>query len=104
MHELLFETVEQWEQRDVDTVLVGLAERLGLDTGAFESCFTGRDALERVLADQADARGIVSQTPSFVFIVGDRGSLMEGSLPLDQFVTSLEARLEQASATTEGDG
>jgi protein-disulfide isomerase len=96
MHELLFETVERWEQGDTDAEMLALAGELGLDTDAFEVCFDGRDALQRVLADEADARGVVAQTPSFVFIIGDRGALMEGSLPVDQFIATLQARLEQA--------
>ena len=84
--------------------MVALAGDLGLDTAAFEACFNGRDALARVLADQADAQGIVAQTPSFVVIIGDRGALMEGSLPVEQFVATLEARLEQAAAGGSGSG
>jgi len=97
MHDALFATAEQWAGAGADTeaALLALAGDVGLDTTAFETCFTGRDALERVLADSADARGIISQTPSFVLIEGDRGTLLEGSRPADQFVTLLQSRIDQ---------
>lgn len=104
MYELLFEEVERWTEGSVDDELVALAGDIGLDTAAFETCYNSRGALERVLADLADARGIVSQTPSFVVIIGDRGTLMEGSRQLDQFIATLEARLEQAAEAAATDG
>lgn len=96
MHDLLFETSDEWadEDVDVDTALIGLAATLPLDMSRFESCFASRTALERVLADMTDADGIVSETPSFVIIQGERGSLMQGSIPADQFIASLRGRLE----------
>ncbi|MDH3540267.1 MAG: DsbA family protein [Acidimicrobiia bacterium] len=104
MHELLFASVDRWAEGDIDAEMVALAGELGLDSSVFEACYNGRDALERVLSDLTDARGIVSQTPSFVVIIGDRGSLMEGSLPVDQFVATLTARLEQAAEAAAGGG
>jgi protein-disulfide isomerase len=99
MHALLFETADSWlVAGDVDAEMVALAGDLGLDLGTFETCFNGRDALNRVFADEADARGIIGVTPSFVYILDDRGALQEGSLPVDQFVANLTARLEQAAA------
>lgn len=98
MSHLLFSTVERWEAGDIDAEMVALAGELDLDTDMFEICYNSRDALQRVLSDLADARGIISQTPSFIYIIGDRGTLQEGSLPVDQFVTNLRNRLEQAAA------
>jgi protein-disulfide isomerase len=96
MHDLLFAAVEQWagEETDTDAPFFALADELGMNDSEFEQCFTSREALERVLADMSDAKGIISQAPSFVLIQGDRGTLMEGSLPADQFVTMLRARVE----------
>ncbi len=96
MHDLLFESVDEWTGKDVDvdTALLGLAEELSLNGGAFEECFASRVALERVLADVSDARGIISQAPSFVVIQGERGSLMQGSIPADEFVANLQGRLD----------
>ena len=97
MHDVLFESVERWAGDGVDTdvVLVEIAGELGLDSGEFASCFAGRSALERVLADMDDARGIISETPSFVVVQGDRGSLLSGAMPTDQFVAILQARLDE---------
>jgi protein-disulfide isomerase len=96
MHDLLFASVEQWSGEDVDTdtELLAIAAELPLDDALFESCFASREALERVLDDMSDARGIIAQAPSFVVIQGERGALMEGSLPADQFVASLQGRLD----------
>jgi protein-disulfide isomerase len=104
MHELLFAKAERWEQGDTDTELVALAGELGLDVAVFEGCFKGREALERVLDDLADASGIISSTPSFVYIIGDRGALQEGSLPVERFVAGLKARVEQAAEVAGGEG
>lgn len=95
MHYLLFDTVDRWsdETADTDEVLLELADELRLDHEAFEQCLLGRDALERVLADVADAEGVVSRTPSFIVIQGERGSLMQGSAPAEQFIASLRDRL-----------
>ncbi len=97
MHDLLFATVDRWAGDGVDTdaALRELAASLGLDGGAFDACLTGREALERVLADMEDARGIVSQTPSFALIQDGRGTLLEGSRAADQFLALLEARLSE---------
>jgi protein-disulfide isomerase len=96
MHDLLFETVGDWasDDTDTDTALIDLAAGQSLDQSAFQQCFASRAALERVLADMSDARGIISQTPSFVVIQGERGSLMQGSIPADEFVASLRDRLD----------
>ncbi len=96
MHDLLFETVDRWtdESVDTDTVLLALADELQLDHDTFEQCLLGRDALERVLADVSDAEGVVSRTPSFIVIRGTRGSLIQGSLPSEQFIATLRDRLQ----------
>jgi hypothetical protein len=57
-----------------------------------------RAALERVLSDLYDAQGIVSQTPNFVVLKDGRGYLMQSSLPAEQFVKSLQGRLEPAQS------
>ncbi len=101
VHDLLFGSIEEWAGDDIDvnTALLDLASEMPLDHTAFEQCFTSRVALERVLDDMSDARGIISQTPSFVVVQGERGSLMQGSIPPDEFVASLRGRLsEQGNA------
>lgn len=99
MHDLLFETVERWAGEGVDTdlALVQLAAESGLDAAAFGSCFESRSALERVLTDMDDANGIISETPSFVVIQGERGSLLSGAQPVDEFVAILQARLDEVA-------
>jgi protein-disulfide isomerase len=95
MHDLLFSAVGRWaaDEATTDAELVVLADEAGLDGAEFVACFEGRDALQRVLADTADASGIISSTPSFVVIYDGRGTLLEGSLPPDQFVASLRQLL-----------
>lgn len=98
MHHLLFETVDRWAvDGATDSELVAIAGELGLDADQFATCFNSREALERVLADLDDARGLVNQTPSFVTVIGDRGTLTEGSRPAEQFVALLRARLDSLS-------
>lgn len=96
MHDLLFESTETWtnEDADIDTALTALADTLPLDMSRFEGCFASRTALERVLDDMSDAAGVVSESPSFVVIQGERGSLMQGSIPADEFIASLRGRLD----------
>ncbi len=107
MHDLLFESVDEWagDDADVDTALLELADELSLERSEFEQCFDSRTALERVLADMSDARGIISQAPSFVIVQGERGTLMEGSIPADEFIATLRNRLdEQEDADSSGSG
>jgi protein-disulfide isomerase len=95
MHDLLFESVAQWagEGVDTDAALVGLAGDLKLDRDVFEQCLAGREALERVLADLGDARGIISSTPSFIVLRGDQATLLEGAMPAEQFLAALRELL-----------
>lgn len=95
MHDLLFSAVGRWaaDESATDAELVVLADEAGLDGAEFVACFEGRDALQRVLADTADASGIISSTPSFVVIHDGRGTLLEGALPPDQFIASLRELL-----------
>ena len=51
-----------------------------------------------LLDDLYDAQGVVSQTPNFVILSGGRGSLMQSSRPAEQFVTTLQSRLEAIEA------
>ena len=98
MHHLLFERLEAWSGGDAEAGLLALADELGLESATFLACFNGRQALERVLGDLYDAQGVVSTTPNFVILYGGKGTLMESSLPAEQFVTSLQNRLESVEA------
>jgi protein-disulfide isomerase len=100
MHDLLFETLEQWSSaKSPDATFLALAEELKLDMDVFQICFNSRQALERVLSDIYDAQGVVDRTPTFVFLIGGRGSVSRGALPTDRFISRLEGLLEQAVAS-----
>jgi protein-disulfide isomerase len=98
MHHLLYEELDEWSAGEADAALLALADGLDLDAAAFAACFDGRQALERVLDDLYDAQGVASTTPNFVILSGGRGSLMRSSLPAEQFVTTLQSRLEAIKA------
>ena len=102
MHEALFENSNAWIEGDTEAELRAVAAEVGLDAAAFDTCLAGREALERVLADQSDATGIISQTPSFVVVQGDRGTLIEGSRPADQFVATLQGYIDAGAEANEG--
>ena len=94
MHKALFAASEAWIEGDTEAEIAIVAADVGLDAAAFQSCLAGRAALERVLSDQSDATGIISQTPSFVVVQGERGLLIEGSRPADQFVATLQGYID----------
>jgi protein-disulfide isomerase len=98
MQQLLYEKQSEWSTGDVDAALAGLAAELKLETGAFEACLNSRQALERVLHDLYDARGVVRETPTFVTIYGEIGTSLRGARPAEQFARILEAQLEKANA------
>jgi protein-disulfide isomerase len=85
MHDLLFETVDEWAVDPPDEVLVGLAAELGLDTGAFADCLDGRQALERVLSDFNELSGVISSTPTFILIKDGRAQGISGAQPFEVF-------------------
>ncbi len=95
MHHALFEASDAWiDASDTEAALIAVAADVGLDTGPFQTCLAGREALERVLADQAEASGVISSTPSFVVVQGGRGLLIEGSRPADQFIATLQGYID----------
>lgn len=93
MHDLLFETVEEWSVDPPDAVLESLAAELGLDGAAFSSCLASRAPLERVLADVFDLTSIFSTTPTFVVLFDGRASVIEGAQPLEQFIATFDGLL-----------
>lgn len=100
MHDLLFETMEQWSRADVpDADLLALAEQLNMNMDVFQTCFNSRQALERVLFDVLDAQSVVDQTPTFIFLFGGRGNRASGVVSADQFIRRLESMLEQANSS-----
>jgi protein-disulfide isomerase len=97
MHDLLFETVDQWGVEDAEPALLSLAGELGLDEGEFAACLASREPMERVVADIYASLGAVSSTPSFVILVDGQGSIVSGSRPPADFVTLLQSVLDSAA-------
>jgi predicted DsbA family dithiol-disulfide isomerase len=93
MHDLLFETVEEWSVDPPDAALQSLAAELGLDRAAFSSCLASRAPLERVLDDVFDLSSIFSTTPTFVVLFDGRASVIEGAQPLEQFISTFDGLL-----------
>jgi len=95
MHDLLFETVEQWAVDEPEPELLSLAGELGLDEDEFAACLASREPMERVVADIYASLGAVSSTPSFIVLKDGQGSVLRGSRPAEDFVTLLESVLEE---------
>jgi protein-disulfide isomerase len=93
MHHLLFETQGDWAVAEADApvddaAFTELALELGLEQAAFESCFLGRSALERVLSDLYDAQDAgIRSTPTFVVVQDGVGTLLQRSMPPDEFIS-----------------
>lgn len=96
MHELLFERMDEWSVSDADAVLTSLAEELGLDMDAYSTCFEAQETYQAVLADLQAGSEFIRGTPTFVVIYGDKGQLIPGALPADQFSGALTQMLEEA--------
>jgi protein-disulfide isomerase len=98
MDRALFTAQEDWSIDDPGPIFSRLARDLGLNVDAFASCYNGRAALERVLADMYDALEVATQTPTFVILRNGRGTLLEGARDADSFATLLEGQVEAALA------
>ncbi|HXT47580.1 MAG TPA: thioredoxin domain-containing protein, partial [Gemmatimonadaceae bacterium] len=70
MHDALFQTQDQWNgeaTNNPDKVFKQLAQKLGLNTDAWEKCFDSQAHESRILANQAEGvRRNVQSTPTFV--------------------------------------
>ncbi len=97
MHDLLFETVEEWAVEDAGPELVGLADELEMEFEIFAACLDSLEPLESVVADIYSSMGAVSSTPSFVVLTGGQGSILRGSQPAEQFVTMLQSVLDEVT-------
>lgn len=100
MRQRLYATVATWAQPDAEAKLLALAGDLKLDPVAFERCFNGRPALERVMQDMADAQGIVQRTPSFVILNGGTTGSIAAPMPVDQFIAFLRNQVDGATKPT----
>lgn len=98
MRRKLFESTERWANERAESELPAIAATLDLDRSAFARCFDGRKALERVLADLYDAKGVVERTPTFVILNDDKSGSISGPLPADPFIGLLRNRVAGATA------
>lgn len=66
MHDLLFSNIQQWSNSNVNQVLIGFAQQLGLEMTSFETCQSSNKFSSEIQADLSlgSSRG-VSSTPSF---------------------------------------
>jgi protein-disulfide isomerase len=100
MRQRLYATTAAWAQPDAESKLLALAGELKLDPLAFERCFNGRPALERVMQDMADAQGIVQRTPSFVILSDGTTGSIAAPMPADQFIAFLRNQVDGATKPT----
>jgi protein-disulfide isomerase len=87
-HDALFESQEQWSgQSNAGDQFKGLADDLGLDQSAFDSCLDEGRYRDKVLADlQAGTAEGVTGTPAFRI----NGAAMSGALPFEQFKQQID--------------
>ncbi len=98
IHHALYERQAEWATEAAATVLPRIARDTSLDGDAFDRCFAGRVALERVIADLYDAQGVVERTPSFVILPGDGTGSVSGGMPADSFIKFLEGLIQGQKA------
>jgi protein-disulfide isomerase len=98
MHDALYAQVEDWAVEAPEPALTAIATGLGLDAAAFTACLDSRWAMEEVVADLYDAQDVSNSTPLFVALYGGQGQLINGSMPVDQFVEALNTMLAEATA------
>ncbi len=98
MHDLLFKEQTKWTMDEPEAALAALAEDLSLDLEQFAACLDSRQALEEVLQDMWASDGLVSQTPTFIAILGGEGQIITGSLAAENFASLLESLVEDARA------
>lgn len=93
MHNIIFANQTGENVGDfTDKRLTAFANKLGLEMGAFNDCFTSGKYVEMVKQDGLDGKQAgVKATPSFTI----NGKLLEGALPFAGFQTEIEALLKK---------
>jgi protein-disulfide isomerase len=93
MHDIIFANHTGENVGDfTDKRLTAFANKLGLEMGAFNDCFTSGKYAEQVKQDGLDGRKAgVQATPSFTI----NGKLFEGAQPFAGFQTEIEALLKK---------
>jgi len=86
-----------------DKRLKSIAETVGLDTAAFNSCYDSGKYLDRIQQDSADGEAAsITGTPGFLVTYTVNGEtktkLIEGAQPFSNFQTELEAILNEIGA------
>ncbi|MCC6319737.1 MAG: DsbA family protein [Gemmatimonadaceae bacterium] len=100
MHDALFQSQDQWN--GLATSRPGgkfkeLAQQIGLDVNAWETCFDDQKYLANIRSHEAEAgRQGAGQTPTF--IIGSRR--IPGSISFDKFRAYVDTALAEAKATT----
>lgn len=89
-----------------DKRLKAIAETVGLDTAAFNSCYDSGKYLDRIQKDAEDGQAAnVNGTPGFLVTYAVNGEtktkLIEGAQPFSTFQTELEAMLNEIGAQSE---
>lgn len=80
--------------RNPTRIFEGYAERIGLDVGKWSECVESGRMLPQIMANREEAsRYRVRSTPTFV--IG--GTVVEGSVPYDEFKRYVDAALAQAT-------
>lgn len=97
MADLIFAGQFDWNtqaSRNPKRIFEGYAERLGLDVGKWNECVDSGRMLPQIMANREEAgRYRVRSTPTFV--IG--GTVVEGSIPYDEFKRYVDAALAQAT-------
>lgn len=93
MHDLLFARQGEWSgQNNIDEILAGYAQELGLDMALFDDCYSSGRYNEAIQASLAEGFEIgVTGTPSFLI----NGNLLVGALPFSTFQQAIESLLAE---------
>jgi protein-disulfide isomerase len=95
MHDRIFATQEEWaSQADARPIFDRLAGEISLDMNAYQACLDDPKVLEEVQRDFNEGQRVgIRGTPNFIVLKGQRGQLIPGALPYDQFEQVLDAAL-----------
>lgn len=93
MHDLLFENHKNWKGQDMDKVLKGYAQQLGLNMGKFNEYYDSDKGDKIIKEDQALAAKVGARgTPNF-FI---NGVQLVGAKPYNAFESEIKKQIEIA--------
>lgn len=100
MHDRLFADQTQWATHKAaaaETAFIKFAAALGLHRQTFTACLDSRQALEPVLADLLDGQGFIQQTPTFIILDQETGTLVKGSRTATDFIALLQSFVERSN-------